>query len=257
MDARSVDARRSDVKRTAEARMGARRGLATLGPAMPEDPDEIPLFPLPNVVLFPLARVPLFVFEPRYRQMTTDALEARPRRIGMVAVPEPDQDAMAGDPPVARIGCEGEIVGAEKGDDGTFRILLKGTRRFRIVDERGPEGERLYRLARVETLQDLIDDADRLALHAARDEILTLLADLVRRTVPQHADAFRSDRFDGVDDEQLVNTLAQAIDLDVHDKQQLLELDHVRERQRVLCDLMRFRIAELDGGGSHGPSTVQ
>ena len=62
---------------------------------MASDPDEIPLFPLPSVVLFPGAMVPLFVFEPRYRQMTAHVLEGDARRIGMVAVADAHHDEMA------------------------------------------------------------------------------------------------------------------------------------------------------------------
>jgi len=46
------------------------------------------------------------------------------------------------------------------------------------------------------------------------------------------------------------------VDLAPHDKQQLLEVDRVRDRQRMLCELMRFRIAELDAGAPGGPTRV-
>ncbi len=224
---------------------------------MSEEPDEIPLFPLPSVVLFPLASVPLFVFEARYRQMTAAVLGQTPRRIGMIAVPEAHLDEMDGDPPLEAVGCEGEIVAAEKNDDGSYRVLLRGTRRFRIVEERLPEGERLYRLARIEPRADIVEPGDREAMAAARSELLDLLSELLQRTAPRHASAFDRSRFDEVDDEQLLNALAQAVDLEPHDKQQLLEVDRVCTRQHMLCELMRFRIAELAGGGSAGPTTLQ
>ncbi len=236
--------------------MGTSAGPATLDCAVPDDPDEIPLFPLPQVVLFPLATVPLFVFEPRYRQMMADVLARSARRIGMVAVAEAHLGDMEGNPPVAPLGCEGEVAGVEKNPDGTYRVLLRGTRRIRIVDEQPPDRERLYRVARVETVPDLVDVTDREALHARRTEVLGLLSELVQHTTTAHANAFAPERFDGIDDEQLVNTLAQALDLDPHDKQLLLELDRVRERQHMLCAFMRFRIAELEGGSGQGPATM-
>jgi Lon protease-like protein len=174
----------------------------------------------------------------------------------MVAVDETHWPAMQGDPPVAAIACEGEIVGAERDEDGTFKLVLRGTRRVRILHESPPSGDRLYRIARVETCPDLIDDADRAALHGARGELFVLLAELVRRTMPDHAGQFGSDRFKGIDDEHLVNAFAQAMDLAPRDKQLLLEVDRVRDRQRMLCELMRFRIAELDGGAPGGSSRV-
>jgi len=223
---------------------------------MNEEPDEIPLFPLPDVVLFPLSTVPLYIFEPRYRQMTADSLRGATRRIAMVAVDEAHWPEMQGDPPVCEIGCEGEIVAAEKNDDGSYKILLRGTRRVRIVSESPPDGERLYRIARVETRPDVIDDEDREALRNTRSELFVLLAALVQRTVPDHAHQLGSDRFKSIEDAALVNALAQAMNFEPRDKQQLLAVDRVRDRQRMLCELMRFRIAELDSRTPGGSSTV-
>lgn len=224
---------------------------------MPDDPAQIPLFPLPGVVLFPLASVPLFVFEPRYRQMMAAVLDTSPPRLGMIAVAEAHWDEMAGDPPLARVGCEGEVVQAEKSQDGTYRLLLRGTRRFEIVEEIPRQGERLFRIARVATRPELLDADDLVRLRRGRAELLGLLIGLVQRTMPQHADAFRPERFEALDDAQLVNHLAQAIDLVAHDKQVLLELDCVAERRRVLAELMRFRLAELEGGSRPASGTVQ
>ena len=223
---------------------------------MPSDPEEIPLFPLPQVVLFPRTTVPLYVFEPRYRQLTKDALAGANRRIGMVSVPEAHWPEMEGQPPVADIACEGEIVGAERDEDGTYKVVLRGTRIVRILSEMPPEGERTYRVARVATRPDVVDEGDLEALRSARGQLFVLLSELVRRTVPEHAGQFGSDRFKDIDEVQLVNTLAQAMDLAPRDKQQLLELDRVRDRQRMLCDLMRFRIAELDAGAPGGSTLV-
>ena len=73
----------------------------------------IPLFPLSNVVLFPGARVPLHIFEPRYRQMLQAALEGD-RLLGMVAVRPGHQEQMQGNPPVQPLGCAGFINGVDR-----------------------------------------------------------------------------------------------------------------------------------------------
>src|SRR5262252_10843931 len=75
--------------------------------------EEIALFPLSSVVLFPRVRTPLHIFEPRYRQMAEHAL-AGDRSIGMVAVPPEHVGAMAGDPPVYPVGCAGVISQAQR-----------------------------------------------------------------------------------------------------------------------------------------------
>ena len=115
---------------------------------------EIPIFPLDNVVLFPKLEVPLYIFEPRYRQMTSQAL-AGDCQIGMVTVRPDVIGEMSGDPPVFEIGCLGRIAHSEQRPDGTFQILLVGERRFRILDEHPRPQHQLYRSARVALLDDL------------------------------------------------------------------------------------------------------
>ena len=84
--------------------------------------DEIAIFPLSNVVLFPRMQCPLHLFEPRYRQLAEHVL-ADDRRIGMVVVPPEHADEMHGDPPVYPIGCAGTIGQSQKLRDGRFNIV--------------------------------------------------------------------------------------------------------------------------------------
>ena len=79
--------------------------------------DLLPLFPLPNVVLFPNVFLPLHIFEPRYRQMVADALDTD-RMIGMVLLrPGWDRD-YEGNPPVYAMGCSGVITHVDRQSDG-------------------------------------------------------------------------------------------------------------------------------------------
>jgi uncharacterized protein len=107
----------------------------------------IPLFPLPEVVLLPGTLLPLHVFEPRYRAMVADALEAD-RTIGMTMLMS-GADAAASAPPIHRVGTAGEIVESEKLPDGRYNILLEARYRFRVLDEEAPAP---YRVARVEEI---------------------------------------------------------------------------------------------------------
>ena len=112
----------------------------------------IRLFPLPNLVLFPGAVQPLHIFEPRYRQMTADAL-AGDRLIALV-LPTPGwEKEYAERPTIHSVACVGRIVGEQRLVDGRFNLLLQGTKRVRIVEE--VTSAKLYRLARVELLDDL------------------------------------------------------------------------------------------------------
>src|SRR3954471_21363862 len=94
----------------------------------------IRLFPLPNLVLFPGAMQPLHIFEPRYRQMTVDAL-AGDRLIGM-ALPRPGwENDYVGKPAIHPVVCVGRILAEQRLADGRFNILLRGLRRARVVEE--------------------------------------------------------------------------------------------------------------------------
>src|SRR6266478_1874185 len=108
--------------------------------------DLLPLFPLPNVVLFPNVFLPLHIFEPRYRDMIADAIESD-RMIGMVLLKAGWQHEYEGRPPVYPIGCSGVITHVDRLADGRYNIVLRGVERFRILEE---EHDRAYRLAAVE-----------------------------------------------------------------------------------------------------------
>jgi len=215
--------------------------------------ETIPLFPLPSVVLFPHARVPLHVFEPRYRQMTAHAL-AGERRIGMVAVHPEHLGAMDGDPPVFAIGCAGVIEEAARRDDGRYDIVLRGTERFRILDEAPREGERLYRVARIEPLEDPFDERrEGIPLQGLRADAIDLLSQLLRFATPDDPEDWRARpldprRFSGIDDVTFVNVLCQLLDLAPPEKQGLLETGGILARCEALVSLLQFRVAELGGG---------
>ena len=96
--------------------------------------DLLPLFPLPNVVLFPNVFLPLHIFEPRYREMVADAITGD-RMIGMVLLRPGWEQDYDGRPPVYPIGCSGLITHVEQLADGRYNIVLRGFERFRILAE--------------------------------------------------------------------------------------------------------------------------
>src|SRR4030081_2438223 len=110
--------------------------------------DLLPLFPLPNVVLFPNVFLPLHIFEPRYREMVADAL-ASDRLIGMVLLRPGWEQDYEGRPRVYPIGCSGVIPHVERRADGRYNTVLRGLERFRTVEEQAAAS---YRRALVEPL---------------------------------------------------------------------------------------------------------
>jgi Lon protease-like protein len=113
-------------------------------------PSLVPLFPLPEVVLFPRAVLPLHIFEPRYRKMTADALSGA--RVMAVALLKPgfEPQYYTRRAPIHSIIGIGHIVASEQLDGGDYNILLRGVARARIVEE---VPHKPYRVARIEPFE--------------------------------------------------------------------------------------------------------
>jgi Lon protease-like protein len=202
-------------------------------------PSTIPIFPLPNAVLFPNVFMPLHVFEPRYREMVQHALEAD-RVIGMVLLRPGYEADYAGRPPVFSIGCAGFITHADPLPDGRYNIVLRGLDRFRIT---GEETTQSFRLAHVEVLPESAGAEDRAAMAEHRQRLESLLAAAVehRGLDPRLPSAIPS--------HDLVNTLAQYLALEPIERQALLECDGVLGRCQALIDLLEMKTMLAPGQG--------
>ena len=195
--------------------------------------DLLPLFPLPNVVLFPNVFLPLHIFEPRYREMTADAL-ATDRLIGMVLLRPGWKQDYEGQPPVYPIGCSGVITHAERLNDGRYNIVLRGVERFRIVKE---DTSRSYRRAIIETLDERpLGAVDRAEIRNCRAKLESILTPAVEKA---SADARMPA---AMSDEDLVNALAQYLDLEPLEKQALLERPCLRSRAASLVELLEMKM---------------
>ena len=107
-------------------------------------PDNIPIFPLSNFIMFPGTTVPLNIFEPRYLQMINDTMKTH-RIIGMI---QPKKTGKLKKPDLFKIGCIGKITSFNETEDGRILIILNGICRFKIISEL--ENEKLYRECSVE-----------------------------------------------------------------------------------------------------------
>ena len=118
--------------------------------------EAVPLFPLPNVVLFPHALLPLHIFEERYKAMTADALAGR-RLVAMALLSPGWEKCYYGRPPLEPVVCVGRIVSHERLPDGKFNLLLRGELRASIEREvccPSKPGACLYRTARLQPLAE-------------------------------------------------------------------------------------------------------
>jgi uncharacterized protein len=195
-------------------------------------PPIIPIFPLPNVVLFPNVFLPLHIFEPRYRNMVSDALEGD-RIIGMVLLRAGWEGDYEGHPAVYPVGCAGLITHVERHADGRYNIVLRGLQKFRLL---GEDRSRAYRLAQIETDMETItgDDRDHLRRERRRLEALLVPQPEGRGVDPKVPPSMA--------DEDLVNTLAQYLDFEAVEKQALLERDGLLSRCRSLIELLEMKV---------------
>ncbi len=205
--------------------------------------DLLPLFPLPNVVLFPNVFLPLHIFEPRYREMVASAL-ASDRMMGMVLLRPGWERNYEGRPPIYAIGCSGVITHAEQLPDGRYNIVLRGIERFRISRE---DHSLSFRRAQVEAIAEgTLTASDRAEIRTSRAKLESLLTPAVERAGadPRMPAA--------MSDEDLVNALAQYLGLDPLEKQALLEQPCLRSRAASLVELLEMKMmAARTPGTSH------
>ena len=207
----------------------------------------VPIFPLAGALLFPRAQLPLHIFEPRYRAMVRDSLASD----GVIAMIQPRESEIEGSsepPALFEVGCLGRIISSEELDGGRFNIILEGLRRFRIARE-----------AEVDTPYRQVD-ADQ---EGFEEEEEPVLASIQRAEIEREARAYADALGYGVDweavtrldDEMLVNGIAQVAPLDVGSKQALLEAPDLPTRADLLVQFMQFQ--RMAPGGADGPQTLQ
>ena len=202
-------------------------------------PDEIPLFPLSNVVLFPDVYLPLHVFEERYRAMTRDVL-AGPKLIGMTVLREGWQQDYGGAPPIYATGCAGTIVHHEALKDGRFNIILLGVSRFEVESEVAAGTP--YRIARVRWYEESDATGDRAELTRLRRQVEALLLPAVASgEVRMPA---------GMSDQALINAVCQALDIPIVEKLALLERRDVHARGQALLPILERLLIKLSGSGN-------
>lgn len=206
-------------------------------------PVRIPVFPLPNVVLFPKTYLPLHIFEPRYRAMVSDAAMSG-QCIGMALLKEGWETDYYGHPPVFSTGCVGRLASVQPLADGRSNILLQGLERFEIEHE---WYDKAYREATVSiTVRGTETSLDPMV----RQRLFTILESylLSRDDVPTWQELFREE----VGDEIVVNTLSSYLECTPLEKQFLLEADSLHQQARRLTDLIEFMMHDQSGAKGRG-----
>jgi uncharacterized protein len=213
-----------------------------------ELPEIIPIFPLPNFVLFPGIKAPLHIFEPRYREMVAEVANQH-GIIGMVMLKGDWEHDYHAFPDIFEIGCAGRITNLARLPDGRFNLMLDGFSEFKVARELR---ERSFRQAVVQWQPSPEVALDDQAMESLRELMVRFLGPTaldIWRTLVEHR---------GLRGSELINFICFHLDVPSLEKQTLLEAGSARAD--CLSDVLTFKLEERKlgpGGPSGGSAPVQ
>lgn len=211
--------------------------------------EDLALFPLPNVQLFPHTLLPLYVFEQRYRDLVRDCLETRDHALAVPTLQPGFEADYEGRPAIHPVMGAGLIVAANQRDDGTWDIVVRGTDRVRLLTEHPPHAR--YRTARVARLPETDADDDD-PLHARMRLLLAHLGE----QAPEARTALGLILSQADTAAELADLVGAHAVSDHALRRRLLETLDVHERLALGCDHLGRLLLEVCGqrtgpGGMH------
>jgi hypothetical protein len=193
-------------------------------------PTRFPIFPLPGAILLPGGNLPLNIFEPRYLQMTRDAMRTD-RVIGMM---QPCDDALGEHPAVYQVGCAGRITSFAETQDGRYLITLTGLCRYDILEE----------LPVTTPYRQVIASFDRwksdLEQPSPSDSVRPTLTTALRAYFDVKDISADWAQIEAAPLAGLITSLAMICPFEPCEKQALLEADGAEERAEVLIALLQM-----------------
>ena len=194
-------------------------------------PNQIPIFPLSNFIIFPETTVPLNIFEPRYLQMIDDSMKSH-RMIGMV---QPKKTGELKKPDLYEVGCLGKITSFNETDDGRYLIIINGVSRYKIIEE--VNTNKLYRLCNVsftEFDEDLLKKKEEIKF----SDLKFVFNDL-KSIFEKQGYAIDWKNLEKQSLDQTINTLSMASPFSLEEKQILLESKDIKSRKKNLENILR------------------
>ena len=194
-------------------------------------PNQIPIFPLSNFIIFPNATVPLNIFEPRYIDMINDSMKSN-KIIGMI---QPKTSAGESNiPELHNIGCLGKITSFKETEDGRYLIELKGIIRFKNIEELNTEKK--YRVLSVvyeNFFQDLNNEKENLKFSDLELIFKDLKSLFEKRGFIINWKALEQQSLD-----ETINALAMASPFSLEEKQVLLEAKNLDTRKNKIAEIL-------------------
>jgi Lon protease-like protein len=199
-----------------------------------ELPPQVPVMPLSGAVLFPHALLPLYIFEPRYREMLEHALNhQRMFCVTLIKPSCPDWHAPEDFFHLATVGLIRACVGR---GDGTSNLILQGLQRVRLTEF---EEETPFPVAKIDIIESR--DATTVKTEALAEKVLELYRKLKRdgRKLPARVDRYLSQLNDV---EMLADLVASTFVSDPLRRQQVLEESSINQRLRLVITYLRDEI---------------
>jgi Lon protease-like protein len=200
-------------------------------------PEQVPVMPLPGALLFPHALLPLYIFEPRYRQMLKHALGHH--RMFCVALVKPSCPQWHAPEDFFHLATVGLIRACVERSDGTSNLILQGLQRVRFASF---EQETPFPVARIDLVESR--DATTVETEALGEKVLELYANLKSdgRQLPQKVDRYLSQLHDL---EMLADLIGSTFIHDPLRRQRVLEESSLNQRLRLLIKYLRDEIGNM------------
>ena len=199
-------------------------------------PNEIPIFPLSNFIIFPETAVPLNIFEPRYLQMINDSMKSN-KLIGMV---QPKKTGKLNKPDLYDVGCVGKITSFNETNDGRYLIVINGINRFKIIEE--ILTEKLYRICKISYenfSNDIIEKKENINFSD-----LELIFKNLKNIFEKKGFIINWSELKNQNLSQTINTLSMISPFSLEEKQILLESINIKSRKHKLEEILKTYITD-------------
>jgi len=189
-------------------------------------PNDIPVFPLRDVIFFPNTNLPLNIFENRYLEMVNDILKTENKFLGMIQTKTNNE--------LFKVGCIGQITDQEHLPDGRILINLKGVSRFTINKEL--KTEKKYRVCNV-SYEKYAQDIEEVSVAASTNQEMI---NKTKKFLEKNSILLNWQELNKLDFNEILNTMAMIAPISSEEKQKLLEAENFKTREQFFNEILDF-----------------
>ena len=189
-------------------------------------PNDIPVFPLRDVIFFPNTNLPLNIFENRYLEMVNDILKTENKFLGMIQTKTNNE--------LFNVGCIGQITDQEHLPDGRILINLKGVSRFTINKEL--ETEKKYRVCNV-SYEKYAKDIEEVSVAVSTNQEMI---NKTKKFLEKNSILLNWQELNKLDFKEILNTMAMIAPISSEEKQKLLEAENFKTREQFFNEILDF-----------------